>query len=217
VRLPRLGQLAQSLKFSNFDAIVCGGIAADETDPKNHWSPLRRLDKWTVGDEEPILRLLRSAGAVSPDVQHALSTAIQEGLQNVDDHAKSPIGALLCAQYVPDGRTVAVALVDFGRGIGPTLRAAHPEIQNDWHALTKVLEGGITALSVPNNLGLGLSNVQSVVTETVLGILTIISGAAIGAAVKNSTAVTRFDDPFTGTLISFTLPLELGASVICPA
>jgi hypothetical protein len=210
VRMPvESGEAASALSFSGFDALICGGAPVDESDPANLWAGIRRVEVAHVGDDAPILRLLRSLGAVSVEFEHAMGLAIRECVQNVEDHAQSRIGAVLCGRYLPDERKMRVALADLGLGIGTTLRARHPEIPDDAAAMKRVMYGGISAQSRPNNLGQGLDNLRSVVTETMYGRLVIISGAAM-ATVNGpfEPGVQTVDDPFTGTLIAFTLPFE---------
>lgn len=202
-------EVANALSFSGFDALINGGAPALESDPNNLWAAIRLLEVAHIGDDEPILRLLRSLGTVSVEFEHALGLAIRECVQNVEDHAQSPIGAVLCGRYLPDERKIRVALADLGLGIGTTLRARHPEIPDDATAMKKVLYGGVSAWSRPNNLGQGLDNLRSVVTETMFGRLVIISGAAM-ATVNGpfEPGVQSLDDPFGGTLIAFTLPFD---------
>jgi hypothetical protein len=70
---------------------------------------------------------------------------------------------------------VRVAIVDRGRGIASTLRGQYPELRDAPEALRRVVQGGYTAKSRPNNMGVGISNFCSIVVQQLRGEVFIVT------------------------------------------
>ncbi len=168
--------------------------------------PLKQLEHTRHQDAEPVFRLIRAYTELTEDTQVSLGVAYAEIVQNVEDHARSPIGAVSCARYLTGREEVRVAVVDLGEGIRATLARKHPDTLDARQALARVLDGGWSAQSRPNNFGRGLSNIRLSVTA-LGGELFIVSETA--SALMAGRRAPRFGTlpfRFPGTCVFFTLP-----------
>jgi hypothetical protein len=107
----------------------------------------------------------------------ACATAIAAATENVIDHARSPIGALVCAQrYQQTGLELAV--VDLGRGIPTTLRQnpTHRHL-TDLEAIERAIEDGVSSVQVQGR-GAGLAELVHGVGRTGRSALRLSSGRA---------------------------------------
>lgn len=137
-----------------------------------------------------------------------MRTCVQEVTQNVVDHAASSIGGVMSARYFAASNEVRVGIVDRGMGIGTSLRGKHPDTKDSFVALTRVIEGGYSSKSRPNNMGLGVSNLFQL-TNTIGGRICVISGdarAEVHPGGKPSVETLPF--LFPGTGVFFSLPLS---------
>jgi len=140
------------------------------------------------------------------ELEEYLRVCVNEVLQNIQDHACSPIGGILTARYMAKAQEVRVAIVDRGLGILTTLKKRYPDTDAD-NVLRRVLGGSFTAQSRINNLGLGISNLVDII-EGLHGECFIVS--------ETSTADVRRGKPrrfgalssrFQGTGVFLTLPV----------
>ncbi|MCC6359261.1 MAG: hypothetical protein IT450_10995 [Phycisphaerales bacterium] len=165
---------------------------------------------WNISDG--IVRLLRRHTQLDLEQEDQVRTCIQEVTQNVIDHAESSIGGVMVARYLHSKHEVRVAVVDRGIGIASSLRKRYSEMTDSSRSLERVIEGGFTSLSRPNNLGLGVSNLFKLV-ETATGRMALFSGDAFAdfrpGLAKPIISKTGCD--FPGTAAFFTLPV--GVSV----
>ena len=102
---------------------------------------------------------------LKPEQVEPIKYIISELVRNVFEHASSPDGAIVCAQYYKKSNTIRVGVVDSGVGIKSTLeRFYHPK--NDLHALALALTPGITGTTTriggtEANAGAGLFFIKS--------------------------------------------------------
>jgi hypothetical protein len=201
--------LSAFLQFSGFKQLVLAGEAPETGHPENVTVPLRRFDQSRHGDPEPVVKLVARFEPVSEDLRLSLEISMNECIQNIEDHAHSPIGGVGCARFIKGTSEVRVALVDWGESIFNSLRVRYPDTRDDVHALQRVLFGGYSAKTRRNNLGRGIDNLRSVVTESFGGDLYIISGQ--GAVDIHGRRPPRYDvlsHRFQGTAVCFTLPVH---------
>lgn len=197
------------LAFSGFNHEVLGGAAAEVDHPDNVTVPLRRFVRSRHTDPEPVVQLVSRFEPVSDDLRQSLEIAINECIQNIEDHANSPIGGLGCARFMAQQHEIRVALVDWGDGILCSLRRNHPDTRDDLQALQRVLSGGYSAKTRPNNLGRGIDNLRSVVTDFFGGNLYIVSGnAAADLRGQRPPQYHTLSSGFRGTAVCFTLPVQ---------
>lgn len=169
--------------------------------------PLAQYDAARFQDADPIIQMLQRHGTMRPEFDEYLRICVNEVLQNVQDHAKSPIGGLMIARFMKKAAEVRVAIVDRGNGICSTLRRRFPDT-NAENVLPRVLGGNYTAASRENNLGLGLSNL-AVIIKQLGGDLVIVSENSMAEVRRNhSREFHTLAARFQGTGVFFTLPVQ---------
>lgn len=170
--------------------------------------PVRVQTTANFNDPDPIVALISRHRPLNVDAEEYLRICINEVIQNVEDHARSPVGCVTCARFSNDVGEVRVAIVDSGIGIGTTLRSRYPGITSAADALARVLEGGYSAKSRPNNMGVGISNLANIVIRQLNGELLIASEDAVaeGTAGKFPGA-DSLGVRFPGTAVFFSVPI----------
>jgi anti-sigma regulatory factor (Ser/Thr protein kinase) len=192
-------------RFSGFTALVRGEELP--TEAEETVIPLRQITAARWMDADPIIRLVHRHLEISEDLEEYLRICVNEVVQNIEDHAESPIGGVMCARYFAGRRHVRVAIVDRGVGIYTTLKRRYPDT-TPGNALRRVLQGRFTALSRPNNAGLGLCNLSAMI-EHLGGSFEIVSETSIahgkGRTHRDFIALAR---RFRGTAVFFILPMR---------
>jgi len=195
-------------RFSGLHHRLDGGPAPDVSHPDNQTVPLEIVQKATWKVANPVIELVRRHVVISDDDETYLRNSVTEVIQNVEDHAESAIGAVYCARFLKKPRKIRVAIVDRGLGIGTTLIRKHPEIRSTEVALRRVVDGGISARSKPNNLGLGISNLWRQITQQLGGEIFIVTEGAIGYSDHTGHLCTsNVGAHFAGTGVFFTVPV----------
>lgn len=192
--------------LSGLEHVLGQGNSPDTNHPAYESVPIRTLKQALYNDPIPVVSLIKRHMPLSQDSEDYLRICFSELTQNVEDHAKSPIGAVTVARYMTKKPQVRIAVVDRGEGIFNTLRRAHPGITTVSEALQKVIQGGYSSMSRPNNLGLGLSNMAAIV-KAQGGEFTLFTDNAAVTLTKG-----RFDYSvgawtFNGTAVFFSLPM----------
>lgn len=206
--LPTHVKVGGFLQFSGLQHYLNDAPLPDANHPDNVTVPLRIVQKATWNAADPVIDLVHRHAVISEDDEIYLRNTINEVIQNVEDHAQSPIGAVYCARYLLKPAKIRVGIVDRGLGIGTTLAARHPEISNADAALRKVVQGGVSAKSRPNNLGLGISNLWAHVTKPLGGEIFIITEDVVGYSDRSGKLRTEsLGARFAGTGVFFTVPV----------
>jgi hypothetical protein len=201
--------LVAFLGFSGFDQIACGNAPPDATSLENATVPLRQFRRALHQDPQPLVDVIAKFEPVSEELKLSLEVRITELVQNVEDHAKSQVGAVGCARFIQSTGQVRVALVDFGQGIMTSLQGRYPEVTTAVQALQLIAHGGYSAKSRRNNLGRGFDNLRSIVTEAFEGSLYVVSEAASAEFKSGSVATYHpLDFTFWGPAVYFTLPTK---------
>jgi hypothetical protein len=201
-------KLRAFLRFSGIDHFFNGDPLPDTNHPHNETIPLNVVTEVTWGIADPVIDLVKRHIVISEDDELYMSNSIAEVIQNVEDHSESPIGAVYCARYLTKPQKVRVAIVDRGLGIGTTLRNKHPEIKTADAALVRVVRGGISARSRPNNMGVGISNLWNQITNQLKGEIFIVTEDAVAYSDRNRELHTMaLGTRFAGTGVFFTVPV----------
>lgn len=170
--------------------------------------PIRVQSKANFLDPDPIIRLITRFVPISEDSEEFLRICINEAIQNVEDHARSEIGAVTCARFMKNIGEARVAIVDRGRGIGTSLAERYPDVRRTSEALGHVLQGGYSAKSRPNNMGVGISNLANIVVHQLRGELFIVSEDAFAdGKFGRQTFARDLDIRFPGTAVFFSVPV----------
>jgi anti-sigma regulatory factor (Ser/Thr protein kinase) len=101
-----------------------------------------------------------------PEVADPIRYVFSEMARNVLEHARSPVGAFVCAQYYKRSRRVAIGIADAGIGIQASMAISHP-VPTDRDAIRLALQPGITGTTpriggTASNAGAGLFFTKSI-------------------------------------------------------
>jgi anti-sigma regulatory factor (Ser/Thr protein kinase) len=201
--------------FSGLASLIADGAIAPPSDldpPESETAPLQQFRRMNWSGSTPMVRLIRRhLPRLAADSEELLRSCYAEIAQNIEDHAKSPIGGVVCARYFSSLQEIRIAVADRGLGIGETLRLAKDRtnvtIDNDAHALKLVLAGNVSSKSRPNNMGQGISILGTVAAGSG-GRLMIVSGKAHATVDSRGTNLVQHRDTlFPGTLVLLKLPV----------
>lgn len=210
VTLPTTNPALQAFcEFSGLRHYLTGSPLPAGDHPENVTIPIRIQHQANFGDPDPIVRLITRFVPLSAEWEDYLRICVNEVIQNVEDHAQSPIGCVTCARFMKNVGEARVAIVDRGLGIGTTLRERYPTIRGTGEALKLVLEGGYSAKSRANNMGVGISNLSNIVLHQLRGELFIASEDAFADGKFARQAFSRsLEMRFPGTCVFFTVPVR---------
>lgn len=113
----------------------------------------------TITDMIP---LLHATASVADPIRYVIS----ELGRNVLEHARSDVGAFVCAQYFKDKKRIAIGMADSGRGIFEAIRQSHPA-NSEQEAFRLALTPGISGATPKiggneTNAGAGLFFIRSI-------------------------------------------------------
>lgn len=182
-----------------FDLLkIDSGIEITEHEPAGRFIPLKQIinsENLTEFITEVIPLLHLEPNHVEP-IRYILS----ELMRNVFEHAQSPIGVILCAQYYKKSNTIRVGIVDRGVGIMKTISASH-HARDDIEAIKLALTPGITGTTrriggTDYNAGAGLFFIKSIATVN-KDFFVIYSGKAMYKLLKadNKKQIRLHSDP----------------------
>jgi hypothetical protein len=201
--------LAAYCHFSGMKHMFANGPLPDRDHPESETIPIDRFYDATWNRPDGIIRLLQRHTSLSIEREDQIRTCVQEVAQNIHDHAGSVIGGVMSARYMAQSQEVRVGIVDHGFGIAEVLGRKHPEVTTSKTALERVIEGGYTSRSRPNNMGQGVSNLFGLV-RLARGRVVVITGNAVANSAHGEEArVTQLDMPFPGTAVFFALPCSM--------
>jgi anti-sigma regulatory factor (Ser/Thr protein kinase) len=117
------------------------------------------------------------------DLKQYLNHIFSELMNNVSDHAYSPIGGYAMAQYYTGNKKVQFAIADKGCGFLNNIKLKYPEITTEKDAILKALGKAVTAskshmYGQNRNAGYGLYTLETIINET-KGRMLIISNDAM--------------------------------------
>jgi hypothetical protein len=201
-------QLAAFCKYAGLRHLLLGEPLPDPDDPRSETVPIMRFEQCHYYASSAVNQLIRRHVQMTTPAEEYLRICFNEVVQNVEDHALSPVGAIACAKFMRQSSEVRVAIADRGRGIFRTLRDRHPAITNSVEAMSRVIRGGISAQSKANNLGLGISNLCAIVQEQMQGSIFIISGDVLYCGAPRPD-IQMLATPYQGTVACFTLKVNV--------
>ncbi len=140
------------------------GMSITEHDSTGRFIPLTQIKNSTeqtnfIKEMVPLLHL-------SPEHTEPIRYILGELIRNVLEHADSPHGAIVAAQYYQKTNTIRIGICDVGVGITKTIRQSHHAL-DDLQALRLALTPGITGTTkreggTQQNAGAGLFFVKSI-------------------------------------------------------
>lgn len=199
--------LARYTVYSGMVSMFKAGERPDPDHPECETIPLEQFFEASWDRSHRIIRLLNRHTTLSDERDEQLRICIQEVVQNIVDHAGSPIGGVMSARYMTNSREVRIAIVDRGHGIAASLSRQYADALDPTVALRRVIQGGFSSRSRPNNMGLGVSNLFNIV-RNVSGSIAIFTENAMAETRHGSDPqVHQLDTRFPGTAVYFSLPL----------
>ncbi len=210
--------------FSRLTTLSRGGEISEpfeDLHPENETSGLHQFQRMNWGGSTPLVRLIRRhLPSFGSDEEDILRTCYSEIAQNIDDHARSPIGGVICARFFSRRGEMRIAVADLGDGIGEVLRRSEPrtgiKVGDDRHALELVIRGGVSSKSRPNNMGQGISNL-ALVAQGHGGELRIFSRRASARVAAHDQVVRDLPNcEFPGTLVTLSLKVDPNPSQESP-
>jgi len=143
---------------------IDSGITMTEHDSSGRFVPLTQIKDSAaltrfITEMIPILHL-------EPIHAEPLQYIVSELVRNVLEHADSPHGAFVAAQYFQKSNTIRIGISDVGVGISKTIRKSHHSI-DDLQSIRLALTPGITGTTsreggTEQNAGAGLFFVKSI-------------------------------------------------------
>lgn len=164
-RVPQVASLPYLVRMGLFDQLgIEVPVHLHEHEPAGRFIPLTsvttndQLSAFLV-DMVPLLH-------ASPTEVEPIKYAISELVRNALEHARSPIGAVVCAQYWPETKRLALGVADMGRGVQASMAQSHV-VRTPLEAIDKALRPGVTGTSArfggtEYNAGAGLFFVKSI-------------------------------------------------------
>jgi anti-sigma regulatory factor (Ser/Thr protein kinase) len=109
-----------------------------------------------------LVPLLHAPPAVADPIRYVFS----EMARNVLEHAESPVGAFVCAQYYRSSNRIAIGIADAGIGIRQSIGVSH-RVTDDASAIRLALQPGVTGTTrriggTEFNAGAGLFFTKSI-------------------------------------------------------
>ena len=103
---------------------------------------------------------------VSSEKAEAIVHIISELVRNVIEHAASPLGAIVCAQYYKKSNSIRIGIADTGIGVKEAIGRSHPA-ETHFKAINLALTPGITGTTskiggTDQNAGFGLFLIKSI-------------------------------------------------------
>jgi len=192
--------------------------------------PLRKISSGAelsnfISDMIPLLH-------AKPENADPIKYVVSELIRNVLEHAESPVGAFICAQYFKNKNRISIGVADRGMGITNSMSISHT-VNNDKEAINLALRPGITGTTkriggTENNAGAGLFFTRNIAKASD-NLFFIYSGNAYFKQLKKkkqpAEQMELFSDPFldpctvrsdakvwNGTIVGLDIAAEGGKS-----
>ena len=205
-----------------FDFIgIDSGMRIERHEAAGRFIPLTRIDDQEqlsrfVTDMIPLLHL-------DPNRAASIKYVVSELVRNVLEHAQSPVGAVVSAQYYKKANMIRLGIVDTGIGIRQSIEHSH-RAESDIGAIRLALTPGITGTTAreggtEQNAGAGLFFIKSIASMND-NFFMIYSGNALYKLLTRHTGLLYadpFDDPhssdeecpyFHGTAVGVDISLD---------
>lgn len=139
-------------------------VVVDEHDPSGRFIPARKISNSVelnqfITDMVPLLH-------TTPEQAYPIKYVMSELVRNVLEHSRSPIGAIVSAQYFKKTNRISIGVADRGIGIRGGINKSY-NILTDKEAIGLALKPGITGTTTKiggteNNAGAGLFFTKSI-------------------------------------------------------
>jgi len=141
------------------------------------------------------------------DLKHYLQYLFLELMNNVADHAHSPVGGYTMAQYYPNEKKIQFVVADRGVAFLENLKLNFSNIENEEEAIYKALEKGITSTqqkmyNQPKNAGFGLYAMFEILNMTG-GKFVIISNDTLVRYENKKYTTEKLEHSWKGVVVAF--------------
>jgi hypothetical protein len=206
--------LVNYCRYVGLTDLVNTGVVRDLDHPDSETVSLRQVHEPSISEADRFVRLIdrHEFGYGESDEAEYLRIAVAEVLQNVTDHANSPIGCITTGRYFSSKRQFRMAFVDLGVSIPVKVRKTFPTLGTDAACLRAVHAGDYSSRSRENNMGQGVRNLCLMAGHRE-GVVDIVSGQAHIRA--KGEKVIEFEDfrairwPGTAIFVTFTIGLPV--------
>ncbi|MEI6649819.1 MAG: ATP-binding protein [Candidatus Moraniibacteriota bacterium] len=180
---------------------IDSGMHIERHESAGRFIPLTRIDNQDqlsrfVTDMVPLLHL-------DPNRAASIKYVVSELVRNVLEHADSPVGAIVSAQYYKKTNMIRLGIVDTGIGIRRSIEHSHRTV-SDLDAIRLALTPGITGTTAreggtEQNAGAGLFFIKSIASMND-NFFMLYSGNALYKLLTRNTGLLHadpFDDPYS--------------------
>lgn len=174
--------------------------------------PILKVDSSTLVQYISLVKIFISRFCKHKDLTF-LESGISELVNNVHDHAKSPIGGYVFGVFHPKERTIKIAVSDMGIGIAQNVRAYLKDSNlPDSECVKWALQEFNTTKSTTYNAGRGLANLLDFVcaNESKISIYTgdVAYTRESGDNGCNEVYSNSIIKPFVGTVVRFDIRID---------
>ena len=186
-----------------------------EYTPNRTFSPIENIENSRMGLEKISTHLtnimLQNFTVLDEkdqtDLNHYLQYLFLELMNNVADHAHSPVGGYTMAQYYPTEKKIQFVVADRGVAFLKNIELNFSNIGNEEEAIYKALEKGVTSTqqkmyNQPKNAGFGLYAMFEILKMTG-GSFVIISNDVLVRYENGKYETKKLLIPWTGVVVSF--------------
>ncbi|HIP51198.1 MAG TPA: hypothetical protein EYG94_03835 [Campylobacterales bacterium] len=141
------------------------------------------------------------------DLKHYLQYLFLELMNNVADHAHSPVGGYTMAQYYPTEKKIQFTVADRGVAFLENIQLNFSDINSEEEAIYKALEKGVTSTKQlmygqPKNAGFGLYAMFEILKMTG-GSFVIISNDTLVRYENGEYTTTKLSSSWKGVVVAF--------------
>ncbi len=183
--------------------------------PNSTFSPIENIKNSRMGLEQISTHLtnimLQNFTALKKqditDLRNYLQYLFLELMNNVADHAHSPIGGYTMAQYYPKEKKIQFVVADRGVAFLENIQLNFNDIKNEEEAIFKALKKGVTSTkqliyNQPKNAGFGLYAMFEILKMTG-GRFVIISNDTLIRYENEKYTTTKLQTPWKGVVVAF--------------
>lgn len=206
-------QIDLDIDNSYINKMLTGNYQSHTTySPVEHIVSRSEIEATAAHITDVILKNLNIVDADMLEISKLLKYLLTEIMNNVADHARSPVGGFAMAQYYPNKNTVQFAIADRGIGFLKNVQAKVPDIVTEYEAIELAMNKGFTASSQrlyghERNAGYGLYAFSKIV-EHIGGKFVIVSNDSIYKKIGSQTLSKKIDTPYKGVIVGCEMELN---------
>jgi len=183
--------------------------------PSKNFSPIEKIENSRMGLESISTHItnimLQNFAKLDEedvrDLKHYLQYLFLELMNNVADHAHSPVGGYTMSQYYPQGKKIQFVVADRGIAFLENMKLNFSHIDSEKDAIVEALKKGVTSTrqqmyNQPKNAGYGLYAMLEILKMTG-GRFVIISNDTLLRYENESFSVKQLESPWKGVVVSF--------------